>query len=79
MIRVYQKGTTMKATSEEIEEILGHPVCAVEEAAKVLDLGRGQAYNAVKAGEIPSIRIGRRVLVPTAALRRMIADTHAAA
>jgi excisionase family DNA binding protein len=35
-------------------------------------VGRGHAYRAVKAGEIPAITIGTRMLVKTAALRRMI-------
>jgi excisionase family DNA binding protein len=38
----------------------------------VLGVGRGHAYRAVKAGEIPAIRLGTRMLVKTAALRRMI-------
>jgi excisionase family DNA binding protein len=43
-------------------------VLTVDEAAKVLRLGRSAAYKAVRAKEIPSIRIGRRILVPVAAL-----------
>lgn len=40
----------------------------VTEAADVLRIGRGAAYEAVRAGQIPSLRIGRRVLVPVSAL-----------
>jgi excisionase family DNA binding protein len=36
----------------------------VEEAAAPLGISRPFAYEAVRRGEIPSIRIGRRVLVP---------------
>lgn len=39
-------------------------VLTVEEAARALRISRGSAYEAVRTGEIPSIRIGRRVLVP---------------
>jgi excisionase family DNA binding protein len=42
----------------------------VEQAAVRLGIGRGLAYEAVRRGQIPSIRIGRRVLVPLAALER---------
>jgi excisionase family DNA binding protein len=42
--------------------------CTVEEAAALLGIGRSSAYAAINSGEIPSIRIGRRVLVPVAAL-----------
>lgn len=47
----------------------------VEEAAKVLGIGKSAAYAAVHNGELPSIRIGRRLLVPTTALRRMLDNT----
>lgn len=44
----------------------------VEEAATLLGISRAFAYEAVRRGEIPSIRIGRRVLVPKAGLQRML-------
>jgi len=44
----------------------------VEETAKRLGIGRNSAYEAVKRGDIPSIRIGRRILVPTKALERKL-------
>lgn len=44
----------------------------VEEAAPMLGISRAFAYEAVNRGEIPSIRIGRRVLVPRAALDRLL-------
>lgn len=45
----------------------------IPEAAAVLGIGRNQAYLAARRGEIPTIRIGGRVLVPAAALERMLA------
>jgi excisionase family DNA binding protein len=44
----------------------------VEEVARLLRIGRGTAYAAVRRGDIPSIRIGKRVLVPRAALERLL-------
>jgi len=44
----------------------------VEEAAATLGISRAFAYEAVRRGDIPSIRIGRRVLVPHAALNRLL-------
>ncbi len=44
----------------------------VEEAAARLGISRASAYEAVRRGEIPSIRIGRRVLVPKASLARLV-------
>lgn len=49
----------------------------VNETAERLGIGRNQAYEAVKRGEIPVIRIGRRLLVPVAALDRMMNATAA--
>lgn len=34
-------------------------------------LGRSAIYDAIKRGDIPSVRVGSRLFVPTAALRRM--------
>lgn len=49
------------------------PVLSVEEAGRLLGLGRSAAYEAVRRGEIPSLRLGRRRVVPTASLRRLLA------
>jgi excisionase family DNA binding protein len=47
----------------------------VSEVAARLGLSRNGAYEAVAVGQIPSIRIGRRVLIPKAALNRMLNTT----
>jgi excisionase family DNA binding protein len=44
----------------------------VDEVAKVLGIGRDLAYDACIRGEIPSFKIGKRILVPIAALERML-------
>jgi excisionase family DNA binding protein len=44
----------------------------VEEAARILGISRGSAFRAVHRAEIPSIRIGRRLLVPMRELRRLL-------
>lgn len=38
---------------------------SVEEAGRVLGLSRNGAYRAVNRGEIPVVRIGRKLRVPT--------------
>jgi len=45
---------------------------SVEEAAKVLGIGRNLCYDRVKTGEIPVIKIGRRLLVPRRALEKLL-------
>ncbi len=44
----------------------------IAEAAKALGIGRNQAYEAARCGDIPSITIGRRVLVPRIPFERML-------
>jgi hypothetical protein len=44
----------------------------VEIAGKAFGIGRAAAYDACKRGDIPSLRIGGRIAVPTAALRKML-------
>lgn len=44
----------------------------VDEAAARLGIGRNAAYDAIHRGELPALRIGRRLLVPRAALERML-------
>lgn len=44
----------------------------VDETAGVLGIGRSSAYEAVRQGQLPVIRIGRRYLVPKAALTAML-------
>ena len=53
----------------------------VEEAGCMLGISRGSAYEAVKAGDIPVLKIGGRLLVPRAVFDRMLgcADKPAAA
>jgi excisionase family DNA binding protein len=45
----------------------------VEEAGRLLGICRNSAYQRAAAGEIPTIRLGRRLLVPKAALDRLLA------
>ncbi len=47
---------------------------SIPEIAKELGIGRSAAYEAARTGEIPTIRIGKRILVPVAALERMLAQ-----
>ena len=49
-----------------------HLTLTVEEAGEQLGISRALAYEAVRRGEIPSIKIGRRILIPKAALNRML-------
>ena len=48
-------------------------VLTVEEAAHELGICRNAAYRAVAEGEIPSIKIGKRIIIPRAAFEDMLA------
>lgn len=70
---------TATPTHHEIVADVQRKTLTVEEAARHLGIGRNTAYEAVRRGEIPTIKIGRRLLVPAAALDRMLAGEGTAA
>ncbi len=45
----------------------------VEEAARMLGIGRSLAYELARRGEIPALRLGNRFVVPLERLERLIA------
>ena len=47
-------------------------VYTVEEVARRLGLGRSATYDAIRRGQIPARRIGRRILIPRAELERWL-------
>ena len=47
----------------------------VEQAAAILGIGRGTAYEAIRSGKLPSIRLARRLLVPTNALAQLLGSS----
>lgn len=47
-------------------------VLTVEEARSLLRLSRGLMYQAIRRGEIPSIRVGRRILISRSGLERFL-------
>ncbi len=53
----------------------GKLTLTIEETAKLLSLSRGSAYQAARTGEIPTIRIGRRLVVPRAKLLAMLGES----
>ena len=51
-------------------------VLSVQEAAEVLRLSRNSCYEAIRRGEIPSLRIGKRILIPRVALEKMLQEPN---
>jgi excisionase family DNA binding protein len=48
------------------------PTVSVERAGQLLGISRGSAYERVRCGEIPAIRLGHRWVVPTARLLQLL-------
>lgn len=44
----------------------------VSEAAEALHLGRNTVYDLIRTGQIPSLRVGRAIRIPQAALNEWI-------
>ena len=45
---------------------------SIEEASEALALGRSLLYQKLQSGELQSVRVGRRRLVPVSAIREYI-------
>lgn len=48
------------------------PTISVEQAGELLGVSRRSAYRAAARGQIPTVRIGRRLLVPTQRLLELL-------
>ena len=59
---------------EDVESL----TVTIPEAAKLLGISRGLAYEKAKTGELPTLRFGRRLVVPKVALSRMLQECRAA-
>ena len=53
------------------------PVLTIEEAGQLLRISRQSAYQAARTGELPTIRIGRRLLVPRQRLLALLGEQPA--
>jgi excisionase family DNA binding protein len=49
-------------------------VYSIEEASKILGIGRNLTYDAARRGEIPTIRIGKSIKIPKKALDQLLAE-----
>jgi excisionase family DNA binding protein len=63
---------TLPDENRHLDALLRRPTLSVPEAGQVLGIARGSAYEAARRGEIPTIKIGQRLRVPTAKLLAML-------
>lgn len=66
------RSLTSPTGQDEAAASANKAVYTVTEVAALLGIGRGSAYQAVREGTIPSLRIGRRLVIPAAALERLL-------
>ena len=68
-----------EATMQESESVTAaRPlVLSVGEAATLLGISRAHAYELVARGELPHLRLGRRVVVPKHAIEALLASVDA--
>lgn len=56
---------------------MSKPTMSVDELATILGVGRRQAYDAVRQGTIPSIRLGKRILISTRIVESILSSEPA--
>jgi excisionase family DNA binding protein len=71
-LTIRRKKNPMAGQPKKRRQAQAPATATIVEAAKRLGIGRNQAYEAAHRGEIPTIRIGRRWLVPIAALDALL-------
>ena len=51
----------------------GRLTITITEASRLLGISRGSGYLAAREGSLPTLRLGRRLVVPLAGLERLLA------
>lgn len=64
----------MSITLEVPADWRSRSTITVPEAGAVVGIGRDSAYAAVASGDLPSIRLGHRIVCPVAPLRRLLGE-----
>ncbi|HMS24200.1 MAG TPA: helix-turn-helix domain-containing protein [Acidimicrobiia bacterium] len=62
----------MSNSTRSISDWETRTVLSIEEVALILGLGRSATYESARRGELPTLRLGRRVLVPVAAFSKWL-------
>jgi hypothetical protein len=55
-----------------LDDLRARTVVSVEDGGRVLGISRSSAYIAARTGQLPTLRIGRKLVVPTARLLQML-------
>jgi len=66
---------TMLSSRTNLSEQIGKSLAfSASEVAKLLGVSKNTVYKAIHAGQIPSIRWGKKILIPRVALMRMLEE-----
>lgn len=65
----------MTSTGADRWALLDQPYMTAPQGQQFYGIGRNQLYNGIRRGDIPSVRIGRRILIPTALVRKQLGVT----
>ena len=60
-----------------LSRLEGRAALSVVEVAELLGIGRSAAYEACRRGDIPTRRLGRRLLIPVPALLEWLGVSQA--
>lgn len=58
-----------------LNDLAGRATLSIDETAQLLGLGRSAVYEATRRGQMPSRRLGRRLLVPVPLLLAWLGAT----
>jgi excisionase family DNA binding protein len=64
-----------RAAQSGTDQALRRLTYSADEVAALLGLSRAKVYDAIRAGELPSLRFGRRVVVPVRALLALVGES----
>jgi excisionase family DNA binding protein len=74
MRKFWQKSQRQRGGRKPVSDTI-----TVEELADRLRIGRNQAYDAVRSGQIPAFRIGRRWIISDAVIDKILSGQAAPA
>jgi excisionase family DNA binding protein len=78
-VRISQPTPSAKQPRLTLDDLMSGDltVLTVEQTAEALSLKRTATYDAVRRGQLPSLRLGRRLFVPVPALLRLLGGVPA--
>ncbi|MGV9671306.1 helix-turn-helix domain-containing protein [Gordonia sp. NPDC003504] len=66
--------TQIQQTGTLVDQLRSAPTASVETSAHVLGVSRAYAYALARSGELPTIKVGNRIRVPSKHLLKLIGE-----